>query len=58
MHRTQWNALVKTHQPSAIFDRQGQQIQVSDLAVAVNVRVVKVLGIEQADVVCPHLVNG
>ena len=45
MYRTQWNALVKTHQPSAVFDRQGQHIQVGELAVAVNVRVVKVLGI-------------
>jgi hypothetical protein len=53
MYGAQGNALVKGDQTALVADGQAEQIKVSDLSGAVNVRVPEYLAVQQADVVAP-----
>ncbi|MDP2195353.1 MAG: hypothetical protein Q8J72_05120 [Rhodocyclaceae bacterium] len=54
MHRTQGDFLVESDQPPAVPDSQAEQIQVGDLSVAMDMRVVEALIIQQTHVVGPE----
>ena len=56
LDRTQGNRTIKSHKATLVLDRQGQQINIGQLAMAVDFAVVKSCRIQQADVVGPELV--
>jgi len=45
--------LIQGHQSSLVFDRQGQEVQIRQLPRAVNVSMLKVQGIQEADLIRP-----
>ena len=55
--RTQRNRSIKGHKTTLVFDRQGQQINIGQLPMAVDFAVVKSGRVQQADVVGPELVS-
>ena len=56
MHAGQWNALIKRYQPALMGNRQRQQIQVGELARAVNALPGKDFLIAQGNFVRPEFV--
>jgi hypothetical protein len=52
-HCADWNPLIKRHQSSFVFDGQGQEVQIRQLPRAVNVTMLKLLGIQEADFIRP-----
>ena len=56
-HSTQRDAPVQRHEPPAVLDRQSQQINVRDLFVTEQARVVDGAGIEKRKIVGPELVQ-
>ena len=56
LDRTQGNRTIKSHKAALVLDRQGQQINIGQLPMAVDFAVVKSGRVQQADVVGPELV--
>jgi hypothetical protein len=50
---TDGNPLIQRHQSSLVFDSQGQEVQIRQLPRAVNVTMLKLLGIQEADFIRP-----
>ena len=53
-HCADWNPLIKRHQSSLVFDGQSQEVQIRQLPGAVNVTVLELLGIQEADLIRPE----
>ena len=58
MNCTQGNFFIERDKPPTVLDGQPEQIRVGDLAVSVNMGMMKLPGIEQAGIVGPEFMAG
>jgi hypothetical protein len=52
-HCADRDSLIQSHQSSLVFDSQGQKVQVRQLPGAVNVTMLKLKGVQEADLIGP-----